>query len=239
MLLAQSATPATAFEVAAVKVNKSSEPESGSFQHGRLTINSATLRHLIGAAYDVRIDLVAGGRSWVDTDRFDIDAKADPKTSEATSRVMLQGLLAERFKLKVHSEKRLRRVFLLTVAKGGPKLRESPTESPERSRCAGTAPLTCYKRTMADLADVLPRISSGIDIPVVDETGLKSRYDFTLAFAQPPGHGETGASPEASYDGGVSIFDALRQQLGLKLKSAKRSIEFLVIDRVERVPTGN
>ncbi len=158
------------------------------------------------------------GRGWVDTGRFDIDAKTGSAVPEAASRLMLRTLLAERFKLAVHREKRSRPVFLMTVVKKGSKLRESAADSTERSRCVGTGPITCYKRTMAQFADLLARISSGTEIPVIDETGLRGRYDFKLTFA-------------SSAADGVTLFDALQQQLGLKLRSAKRPIEFLVIDR--------
>jgi uncharacterized protein (TIGR03435 family) len=183
------------FEVASVKPNRTSESESGDFQHGRLAIRSAPLRHLIAAAYNLRVDLVIGGADWVDSDRFDIQAKADAATSEAASRLMLRKLLADRFKLTVHSENRPSPVFVLSVAKNGPKLVESAADSTERPRCFGSGPVTCYKRNMKQLADILRRISSGIDLPVVDETGLTGLYDFTLTF-----------SPPEPADSGTSVF---------------------------------
>jgi uncharacterized protein (TIGR03435 family) len=146
------------------------------------------------------------------------------------SRLMLQDLLSERLKLTVHREKRMRPVLLLTVAKGGPKLQKSREDSDVKSRCFGTHPLTCSKRTMAEFADVLPRISSGIEIPVVDETGLNGRYDFKLLFAQPNSRGEAGSaseSPARTKDEDVPIFAAMETQLGLKLKEAKRPINSL------------
>lgn len=193
----QSVPPETRFEVATLKVNHSSEPESGSIEHGRLTIRAATLKHLIAAAYEIRVDLVTGGPSWVDVDRFDVEAKADPNASEHMSRVMLQRLLSECLKLAVHRQKRQTRVLVLTIAKGGPKLTRSSEDSSVRSRCFGTHPLTCTKRTMAEFADVLPRISSGIETPVVDETGLDGRYDFKLMFAQPNPRGQAETASES------------------------------------------
>src|SRR5690349_1376579 len=78
----QSAAPMPGFEIASVKVNHSSEPETGKVEHGRLTFRAAAMRHLVASAYDLRVDQVAGGPGWVDTDRFDIDAKFDPNASE-------------------------------------------------------------------------------------------------------------------------------------------------------------
>jgi len=207
----QSVAPVSRFEVASVKVNHSSEPESGGFEHGRLTIRAAALRHLVASAYEVRVDLVTGGPGWVDTDRFDVDAKTVPNASEHMSRVMLQDLLSERFKLTVRREKRMRPVLLLTVAKGGPKLQKSREDSDVKSRCFGTHPLTCSKRTMAEFADVLPRISSGIEIPVVDETGLNGRYDFKLLFAQPNIRGEAGSASESLRARRMRTFQFLRR----------------------------
>ena len=113
--------------------------ESGGFDHGRLTIRAAHISHLVAAAYEARIDLVTGGPGWVDADLFDVDARTDdPNTSEHMSRVMLQNLLSERFNLRVHRENRMRRVLLLTVAKGGPKLTKSSEDPGVRSRCSRT-----------------------------------------------------------------------------------------------------
>jgi len=242
-VLGQSTPPVPRFDVASVKVNHSSGPQSGGFSHGRLTIHGETLKHLVGAAYDTRVDLVTGGPSWVDTDRFDIDAKADPDSSEHLSRVMLQALLTERFALTVHREERMRRVFVLTVMDGGPKLKKASEDASSR-RCVGTHPLTCTKRTMAEFADVLRRIPSGIDVPVVDETGLDGRYDFQLTFAEAnfrsaDGPGTEVPVPSKQRNEDVPIFEAVQAQLGLKLKDAKRPVEFLVIDRVNRVPIEN
>jgi uncharacterized protein (TIGR03435 family) len=97
---AQTGSPA--FEAARIKADKTSDTESGELEHGRYTVHHATIRHLVGAAFNIQVDLVKGGPDWVDNDRFDVAAKADPATSESTSRLMLTTLLAERCKLAVH-----------------------------------------------------------------------------------------------------------------------------------------
>ena len=136
-----------AFEAATIKVNASSDPESGDFVHGRLTLHRAPLRDLIGSAYGIRNDLIQGGPKWVETTRFDVAAKADPATAEATSRLMLQTLLAERFRLIVHRGESVTSVYVLKVAKNGPKLQPSPPDSRARKGCVGSAPLICHDVT--------------------------------------------------------------------------------------------
>jgi uncharacterized protein (TIGR03435 family) len=105
--------------------------ESGELEHGRFIVHHATMRHLVGAAFNIQVDLVKGGPDWVDNDRFDVAAKADPATSESTSRFMLATLLTERCKLAVHHAAPPTAVFVLTVGKRGSKLRPS-TDDPAR-----------------------------------------------------------------------------------------------------------
>jgi uncharacterized protein (TIGR03435 family) len=141
-LLAQQAKP-PAFEVATLKASKSFGPESGDFENGRLTLRNAPIRHLVGAAYDMRVDRVVGGPGWIDADHYDVEGKAEPSTTEATSRLMLQTLLVERVGLRAHRESRLTPVLVLTVDKNGPKLQKSDANSPQRPGCilAGTTRL--------------------------------------------------------------------------------------------------
>jgi uncharacterized protein (TIGR03435 family) len=225
---AQTAQQPPAFEAATIKIDTASTSETGAFEHGRLIINWATLRHLVGAAYDTPVYRVEGGPKWVDTTRFDVSAKADEKASEAASRLMLRTLLAERFHLRLHNEDRSESVYVLRVGPRGSKLQESTANSTGRG-CAGSAPMTCHKVTMATLAGALRANGTGIDLPVLDETGLKGNYDFTLAFA-------AGAAENAS---GPSIFDALQEQLGLNLQASKRPINVLVIDDAQALSGEN
>ena len=229
------------FEVAALKINKSMDGESGDFDHGRYYIHGAPLRHLVASAYNMRVGLVVGGAGWMDTDHFNVDAKTDASTTQADARVMLASLLRERFALRVHFESRSKPVFVLTVAKGGPKIRPDVETPADRPGCIGSGPVTCTNRTMAQFADLLPRISAGVDIPVVDETALPGRYTFTLKFAQAPapGVGEQGSLGPADRQELPSVFEALPVQLGLRLKAAKRPVRFLVIDGARRIPTGD
>jgi uncharacterized protein (TIGR03435 family) len=170
------------------------------------------------------VDLVKGGPDWVDNDRFDVAAKADPATSESTSRLMLATLLAEQCKLAVHHAAPPTPVFVLTVGKRGSKLRPSTDDPARRQGCFGNDPMICHKVKMPRLIYVL-KYATG-NTPVVDETGLDGVYDFEL-YAAPP---EQPAEPST----GASIFSAVERQLGLKLEGAKRPINTIVIDHVER-----
>jgi uncharacterized protein (TIGR03435 family) len=223
----QAAADPPAFDVASVKASANQGRVSGDFKNGRVTITNATLGSLISGAYGIPGNTIQGAPSWLDADQFDVAAITDPKTSEDDSRLMLRTLLAERFKLKVHIEDQVLEVYALTVAKGGPKMGASA--SPDRSGCQGFVPLTCHKIGMPGMAMMLPTLSRDIDLPVTDLTGLKGFYDFKLSWKRT-------VDPA---DLGPTIFEALEEQLGLKLEAGKHPIDHLVIDHVERVPTGN
>jgi uncharacterized protein (TIGR03435 family) len=253
--------PRLAFEAATVKPNNSGETRvSGGFRlGGRYTVTNYTLRSLIAAAYvrpQVNPDfLIAGGPKWIDSDRFDVDAKAAdefPMGEDgpvAPRRLMLQALLEDRFKLKVHHETRQGPVFALLFARNdrapGPKLRRSSIDCaapPAGTRgCTariGQGRIAAAGTTVAQFASLLPRF---VDRVVIDSTGLMGRYDLELkwtpapgewAAPPPPGRGE---SPPAD---GPSLFTALQEQLGVKLQSQTGPIDTLVIDQVEK-PDAN
>lgn len=205
------------------------------------------LHTLIAAAYNLNPRAISGGPAWVDSDHYDIVAKAPnevrPNLDEQMA--MLRKLLAQRFHLIFHREERELQVYELTIAKGGPKMKKStlsPDASPE-----GSPPLIFVvspqlvrlpgrNAAMADLASVMQR--SALDYPVLDKTGLPGRYDFDLEFA-----------PDEAVFGGVlgkgpddptkpDLFAAISQQLGLRLAAAKGPVEALIIDHVER-PSEN
>lgn len=201
------------------------------------------------------------GPDWVKTTRFDIAAKIPSETQKLPPaegnkqlKLMLQSLLAERFKLAAHFEKRQMQLYELTVAKGGPKMTPSSDDPdvaakppPEASRPTFyTTKFGTGKRTMAMLAQTL---STPLNAPVVDATGLEGTFDVTLFFRGTQAV-RGGASSLAS-DGntplgtgdrpmqGPDIFEAVREQLGLELKQKKGPVDVLVIDHAEKVPTEN
>jgi uncharacterized protein (TIGR03435 family) len=205
------------------------------------------LKTLVAAAYNLSPNAISGGPAWVDSDRYDVVAKAPgeirPNLDEQMS--MLRRLLADRFQLTFHREQRELRVYALTIARGGPKLRES-TVSPDASPTGppplifvvspGQVRLPGRNATMAELASVMQR--AALEYPVLDETGLSARYDFDLEFTPDEtvfgGTLGTGADDSAK----PGLFAAISQQLGLKLEATRGPVEALFIDHVER-PSEN
>jgi uncharacterized protein (TIGR03435 family) len=219
------------FEVASVKPTAPS-PDGrvrfmvrggpGTSDPGQITYQGRSLKDLISSAYGVKSFQVSGP-GWLDTERFDIVAKIPEGTTKEQFNVMMQNLLAERFKLVVHREKKDFPLYELTIAKGGPKLKPS-TEDP--SAAAGPPPpgpppigkdgfpqvpagrpammmnflpggqrrLMAMVQPVSTLADMLSNLMDG---PVIDKTGLTGKFDFTLEFTpeQGFGAGPLGAAP--------------------------------------------
>lgn len=239
------------FDVADVQIAKdATQGPSGDFlPGGRVQLRNVTMKQMITAAYKLQQDMVEEGPAWLDSDRFDIVAKADPKSSIDTLRLMLQTLLAERFKLAVHPDKKVAPVYALVMGKGGPKLTQSASGDAAKKDCqrhgtpAGSIEMACTGLTMADLAERLPDAAPAyVDLPVVDLTGLKGAYDLKLSWtgrAALEGKKKDDDGNPIPPAGGLSMFDALQAQLGLKLESRKYPMPAIVVDHVERTPTDN
>jgi uncharacterized protein (TIGR03435 family) len=220
-----------------------------------------TLRHLITLAYRVRDFQVTGGPGWIDSERFNIDAKAEGAPSFNQEYVTLQyrrlqTLLRDRFNLTIHRETKDLPVYELTVAKGGPKLqqpncvRREPddfTIAPGKycgliGGSISIGRLQASGTTMADLANYL---SNPLSRTVVDKTAITGEFDFQLTFTPDAPAGPSSDAPgprpadgAAAADLRLDFFTAMQEQLGLKLESAKGPVEILVIDHVER-PSEN
>jgi uncharacterized protein (TIGR03435 family) len=242
----------TEFDVAEVRPSRPGANEDFNMSNGRIQAQSILLKDLIAFAYDVEEDWVKGGEKWLDSDRYDMVAKTAPTASADTLRVMLQSLLAERFRLKVHKEPQPVTVYALTIGK--PKLKDADpaTRSTCKSGAAdGARTYTCVNTSMAQLAQKLPDVAAGyLDHPVVDLTGLKGSYDFTLSWTPRGrllGGGRGGATPPAGdatpaaadRPVGYTIFEAVDHQLGLKLATQKHPMPVVVIDHIERKPAEN
>ena len=206
---------------------------------------------------------IEGGPPWIKSDEFTISAKAEgtPRI-EVMSGPMLQTILEDRFKLKIHRASRDIPVYALTVAKGGPKL-QPPKDcipidlaAPRPAAPPGQLPRLCgmghigapkgsnlveefYGVTLAQFSRSL-----SLDRPVIDKTGISGRFDIHLEFALDdttrevlPPNNPANLYPEDP-TGGTSIFSAVQEQLGLKLEATKGPGEYLVIDSVER-PSEN
>jgi uncharacterized protein (TIGR03435 family) len=224
------------FDVASVKPSRVVVGRDGTFSTdpGRLIARNATLKRLIFEAWRIPWAQIAGGPEWLDSDEFDIDAKAENPASAEQLRLMLRALLADRFRLAVRSEMRERRVYALVVGKDGPKL--------GGARAGEGSHLWRFHGDLSKFADVLaiqltipllddpstPSHASGSAVPVVDKTGITGVYDINLDI-----------KPDQGSDTFTVWQRALEEQLGLKLESQRGTVEFLVVEHAERIPTGN
>ncbi|HLI86099.1 MAG TPA: TIGR03435 family protein [Bryobacteraceae bacterium] len=225
-------------EVASIRVHspKSGHPAGPPIAGNRLTVGG-NLKQLVIYAYDLKTYQVSGGPDWVtnpslETDYYDIVAKAegDSALTQQQARLLVQSLLADRFQLRVHRERREMPVYVLAIGKGGPKFKESGSDATCRSRGRVSAATVTSTFTACPMDYVVRVLSGAADRPVIDQTGLRGVYDLQLEFARDP----AAATVESN---SASLFTAV-QELGLKLESQKSSIEVVVIDRAER-PSEN
>jgi uncharacterized protein (TIGR03435 family) len=229
------------FEVTSVKLGDQNVDFGGiAFApDGRFTATNSSLQRLIGFAYDLRNKQISGGPNWLASAKFSIEAKPDSSIQIPPGlpgfipiRLMLQSLLAERFKLAAHKETHEEQVYELVLDKGGTKLRE--VREPGQVR-TGKGELI---GNGAPIEFLVNQLSGQLGRSVIDKTGLKGRYDFTLKWT--PDTGEASGPPERPDaspfpdPSGPSIFTAVRTDLGLRLQSAKATVEVLVIDHVEK-----
>jgi uncharacterized protein (TIGR03435 family) len=199
------------------------------FSAARVTMANVSLKKVILTAYGIPDDrqYAAVGPDWLVTEHFDIQATFPPDTEVQQVRQMLQGLLAERFKLTLHRERRQLPIFALVVAKDGPRIRPVEDGQPQTRGDAGR--LEATKITMQKLADLLGKMT---EREVVDRTGLHGVFDFNLEWSplDTPAIDPTGAARATD---GPSLVTALQEQLGLKLESTNGPVDVLVIDSVE------
>ena len=233
------------FEVADVQPNKSGEARmSVDLQPGgRLIMHNVPMKVLIMFAYHLRADAITNAPPWIDSERYEVIAKAPEKGKPEDIRLMVQTLLAERFKLAVHNDRKLLPAYSLVVGKSGSKLQPSEAAAVLSGvRCtpgagpSGQKHVECSHVTTAFLADYLQELAPrDFPVPIVDQTDLKGTYDFKLDWMPTA----VPAGVTTGDDAGPNIFDAVATQLGLKLESRKLPLPVIVIDRVERVPVEN
>lgn len=246
-----------AFEVATIKPNNSGATQmQGLVMRGRQFLTRASsLEDLIAFAYNLQAKQVVGGPDWMAKDRYDIEALPDaPGVPNAEQvRVMIRKLLADRFELKFHKEQREMSAYVLEVGKGGQKL--TPNESKGPLPGLGFSPgptgltLRVMNATMGDFTGFLQVLV--LDRPVVDRTALTGRYDFKCTFTpddsqfngHPPrlpatGNTEGGVTPAADVAAAPSLYEAIQEELGLKLTSEKTNVDVIAIDHVEP-PSAN
>ncbi len=224
------------YEVATIKPSDPDDGKSGFHTMGhRLFLENEPMDRLIAFAYAIHPKQIVDGPEWFSKDRYDINGvpDIDGQPSVQQQREMLQKLLAERFGLKFQRAKRDLSIFAITVAKGGPKLAASKSDpnSLLDQTGSGNGVEQMWKFTNNSMADFAQGMQYFLDRPVVDETGLKGRFDFKLEWTM---DGSLNNDPKAP----PGLFTAVQEQLGLKIEGTKGPADVLVIDHVER-PSAN
>jgi uncharacterized protein (TIGR03435 family) len=200
---------------------------------GLVDARNVTLQRCIIGAYSVGPHQVVGGPDWVYTDRFDIMGKSDqPIGDDDTLNQMLQRLLADRFKLAIHRGNKILPAYVLEVDKNGPKLEKAEGGDSDTNTSTGRRGRVTIDAKNTDMNLFAQVLARKMDLPVVNQTGLTGIFNFKLHWTPD----SVPVSEQTNDD--VSIFTALQEQLGLRLRSAKAPVEVLEIDHVER-PTAN
>jgi uncharacterized protein (TIGR03435 family) len=272
--------PLPKFEVVSVKPNHSGDARVRiSNTPGRFSAVNVTPRMLIQFAYNIKGPELSGGPSWVDSERYDIDATTGETPDDVRRefpgmrgfneqrRLQVQALLADRFKLVLSHQTKDLPIYVLVVAKDGPKFHQTAAAPPDSGDQDGSAPPppgrvpsgrvgVMMRRgqlnmTGAPMSAFANALSDQLGRNVLDNTGLKGEYDLSLQWTPEEGQGQMFGGPAGGPEGrpaadsapppdasGPSIFTALEEQLGLKLESKKGPVQTLVIDHIER-PSEN
>ena len=248
---APSRMPANAkpeFAVATIKPTRPDAPRGGYGIRGEeVTTTAVTVSWMIKLAFNVHAHQISGGPAWLDSERYDTVGKPDipGQPNRDQMKLMVQKLLADRFQLKFHIEKKELPVYAMVVAKSGPRITVSagdPNDFPGIGfgREPGVLSLIGRNTGLNGVANGLQ--SNILDKPVVDQTGLTGRYDFTMRWtpdaAQWANFGVPATANPNDLDAPPDIFTAFEQQLGLKLQPTKAVVDVMVIDRIER-PSPN
>jgi uncharacterized protein (TIGR03435 family) len=218
--------------------------KGGLARGGLYFLRTASMVDLIHTAYGVESDSVIGGPNWLDTDRFDVVAKVPPDTDNLTLNLMLQSLLTERFKLIVHSD--IRPLPAYTISQGA-RLQMKESDGAGKSGCSpapqsvraslsiaqGDRAFTCANLTIETFAAAVRTMAASEieSFPVLDQTGLRGTWDFTLHW--------TPRDRRTSDAQSLSFSEAVEKQLGLKLRLQKAPMRVIVVDSVNRTPSPN
>jgi uncharacterized protein (TIGR03435 family) len=254
LLLAQTTASGPTFEVATIKRNTSgSEAARFSGQTGRVTITNNPLRNIIRNAWGLQGFQIVGGPEWMNTERWDIVAKAEGNPQGPQMLAMLQNLLADRFKLVTHRETRDMPIYALVFSRAdrsfGPKLHASETDCLKEMTTAvargGGPPLDgkvlCGMRTLnghiemnaAPMRNFARNLSPIAGRSVVDKTELAGNFDADLTWTPDASLGPPSDTAPPANDG-ASLFTAIQEQLGLKLDAQRGPVKVLVIDSAAR-----
>jgi uncharacterized protein (TIGR03435 family) len=243
-MMAADADPS--FEVATIKPTDPDAPGRRINADGRnFVTQNTTLADLIKFAYRINGKQIVGAPEWFDSERFSINAVSDGEgaPSDKQWRIMVQKLIAERFKFKTHMEKRELSVYVLSVGKDGPKnlTKSLSTEIlPRLSLVPDPAGMvsSVQNATLKEYADIALQ-GMLLDRPVLDQTGIAGRYDFKITFMPDESlFGGHGPAPPTSDNPAPNFFTAIQEQLGLKLDAMKAPADVMVIDHAEK-PSEN
>jgi uncharacterized protein (TIGR03435 family) len=238
--LGQASTAAPMFDVASVKASQHlvglDYNNQLSYSPTGIIGRNVTLKRLLAEAYQLQLNQVLGP-SWLDKNEYDIDARSAGAGTNEQHALMLQSLVAERFKLTQHGEMREMRVYELAIGKSGPKIH--PISDGENATAGAVFHFHGELRRFADLLAVQlsipapdnpgePARASTSLIPVLDKTGMPGIFDFSVD-----------VHPELGTDMFTSWHRALENQLGLKIESRKENVTVLVVDEAARIPTEN
>jgi uncharacterized protein (TIGR03435 family) len=235
------------FEVATIKPSPPNQPGKGfGFRGGRFTTRNTNLNDLIGFTFRLHPKQIVGAPAWFATDLYDIEGKPDieGRPNPGQTETMLRKLLADRFQLKFHHEKRELSVYVIGVGSGSLKITKSasPPDGNSAFFFRGLGDLTVRNQSMTDFASWMQTV---LDKPVVDQTELSGKYDFQLKwtpdesqFATFRGTGITVPPPSDDPKAPPNLYTAMQEQLGLKMGPAKTATDVIVIDHVEK-PSEN
>lgn len=225
------------FSVAVINSTDLSDPRNAhgwSFESEghHLQCRNATLLDILSVVYGLQLRQIVAAVPWLGKEKYDItgtpDTPGEPNTAQF--REMYQKLLADRFHLTLHRDTREMPIYALTVAKGGPRLKPADPSEPVNAGSYGGTERT-MKFTNMSMGELARNLALFEDRPVVDQTALPGSYDFTLKWTLE-------ATAETSSDAAPLLSTAMREQLGLRLDSARGKAEVIVIDHVER-PSEN
>ena len=216
-------------------------PSGGVLRGGRYDVRNASMVDLIAMAYSINNpEMIIGGPNWLERDRFDIAAKAPDRTSPDNVKLMLQQLLAERFKLVLHKDTKAVPGYVLTTGKAPHKMKEASGPGagcgPTPNQQQGPVPMltgTCKGVAMEAFAQLLRGLGGPyITSPVTDKTGLKGFWDFDIHFTPRAALALAGSDA-------ITVFDAVDQQLGLKLEQQNVAAPVIIVDSVNQTPSAN
>ncbi len=227
------------FEVASIRVSPPGVPlenSGGSYSPGRFHAKNLSLKELIQVAYQLDGFQLSGGPSWMNTDRYIVEAKAEGNVDRDQINQMLQALLVKRFNLKLHRDFKESSIYELALADGGLRLGEPQQAGIEDRRVSG--PMRHHPEflnvSVPELASILGTL---LRTSVVDKTGINGRFNFKLSYT-PDGKRNGEPDEDSTSVDGDSLFTAIQNQLGLKLQSVKGKVEVLVVESADK-PTEN